>query len=142
VEKEMESVLVKAYNDWHINPTTNLPRFLCLQSQYVSGDLANLDIPVFYHQLNTVDVMDSHGTTIQIPDTISINNKLQPVSASLKRNSFFPSSPINHVKNDQLIVLNSDKFDERCQKLREELQRSMQSTRADLMAKELLPKYK
>jgi hypothetical protein len=108
--KKMQAELAAAYTAWAkaiaVNQAASsweaFPRFLCLQSQYVLEDLLNYDVPVFYHQLNTSDVMDSQGALITIPATITINTQVKPVSALLQRNTFFAMPPLDYIQNVQL----------------------------------------
>ena len=88
-QKEMETYIATKYQSWVKDPTKIVPHFLCLQSEYVSADLKNLDIPVFYHQLDTANVLDSQGIKIQVPDTIDITNIPRPVKSLLNRKTYF-----------------------------------------------------
>lgn len=100
--QEMERHLSTGYGDWAKAPAATLPLFLCLQQQYVINDIINFDIPVFYHQLNTSDVLDSNGTTITVPDTVTIGSASKPVSTLLHRTTLFPSPPLDTVQTVQL----------------------------------------
>ena len=106
--QEMERQLSIGYNNWAKAPATTFPLFLCLQQQYVIDDIVNFDIPVFYHQLNTQDVLDSHGTTITLPDTVTIVGATKPVSALLPqpRSTLFPQLPLDTVQTVQLGDIN------------------------------------
>src|SRR6266568_4712618 len=63
IQQQMQQDLLQAYNRW-IKDQTSPPYFLCLQQTSTIQDLVNFDIPVFYHRLNSCDVMDSRGTII------------------------------------------------------------------------------
>ncbi|MEO8972917.1 MAG: hypothetical protein ABI406_15125, partial [Ktedonobacteraceae bacterium] len=104
--QEMERQLSTGYNNWAKAPATTLPLFLCLQQQYVIDDIINFDIPVFYHQLNTQDVLDSHGTIITVPDTVTIGSAAKPVRTLLPRTTIFPNSPLDIVQTVQLGDIN------------------------------------
>ena len=102
VKKEMKAELEKAYGQWK---QTIAPRFLCLQEGYVINDMLQLDVPVFYYQLNTLNVLDSHGTVIAVPQTITIKDESINIQTLLKRATFFPSLPLDHVIEVQLLEL-------------------------------------
>jgi hypothetical protein len=104
--ESMEEALSSAYNDW-VKTQTDPPRFLCFQPAYVLEDIISCDVPVFYHQLNTSDVMDSWGRTIMIPDTITIKGEQKPVKSLLGRNTYFSHLPLNDVQNVQLATNSS-----------------------------------
>jgi Domain of unknown function (DUF4135) len=122
-QKEIDKELFYTYTDW-FNAVTGkqaedawnlLPFFLCLQSEYVIDDIANGDVPVFYHQVTTGDVMDSSGRTLLIPDTVTIKNRkneseTKAVKALLKRETFFAEPPINVTEREQLAHLNEGKI--------------------------------
>ena len=103
----MEAQLKRSYDSWSSNahPDQVLPRFLCLQQPYVVPDIVNLDVPVFYHQLNTTEVLDSSGETVAVPNTITIGGAPKPVQVPLGRNTFFAHPPLDHIQNNQLLVL-------------------------------------
>ncbi len=106
--QEMERHLSNGYDNWAKVPATTFPLFLCLQQQYVIDDIINFDIPVFYHQLNTQDVLDSHGTTITVPDIVTIGSASKPVRTLLPqpRATLFPNPPLDTVQNVQLGDIN------------------------------------
>ena len=101
VKKEMKSYLERQYDVWSRSQTIE-PKFLCLQEGYVINDMLQLDVPVFYHQLNTLNVLDSHGTVIAVPQSITIKGVDINIQTLLKRSTFFPKLPLNHVIDVQL----------------------------------------
>jgi hypothetical protein len=75
VEGKMQPLIEDAYLEWAKNPTDSPPSFLCLQSPNVLDDLVNIDVPVFYHRLNSSNVMNSNGKPIAIPQTVKIKRE-------------------------------------------------------------------
>lgn len=104
--QDMERHLSTAYDTWANAPATTPPQFLCLQLEYVINDIVNFDVPVFYHQLNTSNVMDSWGTTITIPDTITIDGRQKPIRGLLNRAAYFSAPPLDEVQRVQLGDIN------------------------------------
>jgi len=110
LEKKMMAELAAAYQTWKAAIDSNktpiswetFPRFLCLQPQYVIDDLASYDVPVFYFQLSTGNVMDSHGRQIVISTTIDINKDAKPVGSLLKRATFFFTPPLDYIQTTQV----------------------------------------
>ncbi|NTU53914.1 MAG: DUF4135 domain-containing protein [Chlorobiaceae bacterium] len=81
------------------------PDYLSLQFNVCGHDYKNCDIPVFYHRIGTMDLVNSRGDVIEIPNTIKIkNNDAAPVG--LQRSTFFPNSPTqNNVYEGQFKKL-------------------------------------
>ncbi len=104
IQQQMQQDLLQAYNRW-IKDQTSPPYFLCLQQTSTIQDLVNFDIPVFYHRLNSCDVMDSRGTIITIPDTTPTDNK--PLKELLKRETFFSTPPLKYLQTIQLGDVNT-----------------------------------
>ena len=110
LRKKMGGELEAAYRQWAEGVAANqsavswkaAPRFVCLQAAYVIDDLLSYDVPVFYHQLHTCDVMDSQGVQIKIPESILINGKMEQVTNLLKRSTFFSQPPLKYIQETQV----------------------------------------
>ena len=116
--------LVKdAYRKYESDPTPQ-PDFVALQEIYTEADLQNCDVPVFYHRIGTLDIMDSRGTTVAIPKKIKIPNRNPPpVRLPLGRDTFFSNLPmLNNVQEAQVNSLHTlGHFNERFIALKETL---------------------
>ena len=98
-----------AYSDWVTAlkqaPASwqAFPLFLCLQGSYILDDLIHGDVPVFYHQVNTTDVLDSHGRPVTVPNTITIGSAVKDVQTLLHHATFFPHPPLDDIQTVQLV---------------------------------------
>jgi hypothetical protein len=96
LQQSMTQYYSSKHDAWAKNPTMDLPTFLCLGPDYLTGDFANFDIPVFYHKLTTCDVINSAGKKITIP---------LEFHQQLNRTTYFSAPPIQQVQYVQLIGL-------------------------------------
>jgi len=121
--EEIGRQLKFAYSDWEAARKSkeitwqSFPLFLCIQDAYMLEDIANCDVPVFYHQLNTNDVLDSHGQKISTGGTITIDKVLKDIKALLGRETFFSSPPIKYIQEIQLASFSSDKINQLMQEV-------------------------
>ncbi|HZI48608.1 MAG TPA: DUF4135 domain-containing protein, partial [Pyrinomonadaceae bacterium] len=99
------------YQTWQGNVNGN-PDFLALQNAYVLGDFNNGDIPIFYHRIPSLDIMDSNGNDVQSPGafiyratpTSPQQNQVYQLPAG--RNTFFAAAPFTtNVVNGQLATI-------------------------------------
>ncbi len=68
-----------------------LPDFVVAQPQVSRRDLLNLDIPAFYHRIGSADIVDSAGTVVAVPPTVTIAGAPQPTGVG--RVTYFPGPP-------------------------------------------------
>ena len=87
------------------------PNFVALQTLYTEQDYLNCDIPVFYHRIGSTGIMDSRGSPIGVPATITVlNNENQQVQVQVQgplgRDSYFAAAPTQpNVQAGQLAIL-------------------------------------
>jgi hypothetical protein len=119
IQKSMNQYIISKRAEWTKQPTETLPAFICLEADYLTGDFANFDIPVFYHKLDTCNVMTSEGKPIRVP---------QEIHQQLNRNTYFPGPPLLRVQNVQLMGLQDGSiYRARTEVFGLELERHMQS---------------
>lgn len=56
-------------------------------------DLANFDIPAFYHRIGTTDILDSRGHVVAIPNQVTVNGAL--VNTNVPGLVYYAASPTN-----------------------------------------------
>jgi hypothetical protein len=82
------------------NPAAN-PDFVSLTQPICGPDYLNLDIPVFYHRIGTMEVVDSTGTQVPIPQSVLVDNpaggtrqaRVLGVGGIFNRTTFFANQP-------------------------------------------------
>jgi hypothetical protein len=130
----LRNVLTQKYNGFQQagNPAAD-PRFLSLDQAVSGPDYLNLDIPVFYHRIGTIEIVDSRGALVPIPPTVIIdapgvnpNPPTQPADVAppsppgvLNRNTYFANQPTQTIVDQgQVQILGGGGFAAREQTLR------------------------
>lgn len=128
-EKSIKEIIKEVINEtrtikYNEEKTTGdqLPKYLVLQPS-IEDDFENLDIPVFYHRLGTLDLLDSHGNRVSIPETIDVlpekdknQDKVEKKEINIERKTYYLDNPIEivmeHVKkladNNDLVKRRTD----------------------------------
>lgn len=107
-----EQFLTTKYSEYQNHPSPQ-PDFVAVQAIHTAADYQNCDIPVFYHRIGTLKVMNSSGTTVTIPNDLAVldQNPQLPaihvnVQALLGRDTFFAQLPTqNTVQANQVDAL-------------------------------------
>lgn len=121
------------YREFSENPQL-YPNFLVMRENILEGDLINLDVPVFYHRCGSKAIINSIGSSINIPDTITIQatEEEPPVEEQVKleggRKTFFPEPPGDWVKENQVLRMRDDGyFYDRLTLLEEDVKRALKA---------------
>ena len=102
------------YTSWAAIPNNaEDPKFLALQDANVIPDFQNADIPIFFHRVGSLDLVDSRGTLVNVPASISYRTRpgTQPVQANINlgRNTYFAQRPFAaRIINTQLQALSAN----------------------------------
>jgi hypothetical protein len=139
IEAEFEAGTLEKFDQtyltWAPTPAESPPYFLCLQSENVSSDLVNLDVPVFYHRLNSSNVMNSNGKTIAIPQTVKIKREVHVLKwgdgSLVPSESKIPSVYVG-IDNDQLLRIRI--FDDPGKPLTDTDETKLDSTKGGLIS--------
>jgi hypothetical protein len=105
------------YNAYAAAPTPE-PNLLVWQNAQVQTDYDNLDIPVFYHRIGSLDILDSMGTPllVQNPTIITVLNNATPPApvaqaVATGRTTYFANVPTTTiVQQGQLQALTGAGF--------------------------------
>ena len=118
-----ESLLYKfseEYGAYQVKRTPQ-PDFIVLDPSVVPGataELTSFDIPTFYHQIDTTDILDSSGNPLTIPVNVTVQEDqpppVQKASNIIPAGVYFAATPTTDiVKNGQVADLGGDAFDYR-----------------------------
>jgi hypothetical protein len=100
------------------------PNFLTLTQAQCGEDYLNLDIPVFYRRIGTIDILNSRGEIVDIPMEVVIDNPNPPpptrkvrvtgIGGVFNRSTFFATDPTDTiVKQGQVQILGGAGFNAR-----------------------------
>ena len=81
------------------------PNYLVFQAAYMENDLLNCDIPVYYHRIGSLDILDSSGQVVVVTTTIKIRQRKEDrtgfeevdKNTNLGRGTFFAQSPMAQI---------------------------------------------
>ena len=83
----MAKEIKRLYDEWAKLRVKGVPNFLCLQSKNVIDDLTKFDIPVFYHRLGSIRVLDSRGKKLRWWRTLMSMARINRFGISLEKNN-------------------------------------------------------
>lgn len=108
--------VTQLFNAW--NPLAPAPvpdpEFVAANAPQVAIDLTHFDIPVFYHQIGTTDLLDSTGTVIAVPPNVNILAGVPPAAAPVPSNvgraAYFAAAPTTTNVLPQIAALGGGGF--------------------------------
>ena len=117
IQGAMLQQITNYYNAYAAAPTPE-PNLLVWQNAQVQTDYDNLDIPVFYHRIGSLDILDSMGTPllVQNPTIITVLNNATPPApvaqaVATGRTTYFANVPTTTiVQQGQLQALTGAGF--------------------------------
>lgn len=89
--------LSEAYWRYQGTPTPE-PDFVAYAAPQAASDLANFDIPVFYHRIGSSDMLDSTGAVVAVPAQLNVLNRARTpaptlVNTNVGRATYFARPP-------------------------------------------------
>jgi Domain of unknown function (DUF4135) len=119
IAEQVRRKLTAMWNAYGVAATPE-PKFAALTAPQVPLDLANFDIPTFYHRIGTTDLLDSMGNTIPVPAQITVYNAAIPpapvvVNTNVGRVTYFAAPPTAaRIQNGQVADLTGAPYPGRC----------------------------
>jgi hypothetical protein len=126
-DTKLRNVLTVEYENFQqAGNTAGIPDFVSLTQPVCSPDFLNLDIPIFYHRIGTIEIVDSRGVQVPIPGFVTIDNppgtrqaRVLGPGGVLNRATFFANQPTtNVVDQGQVQILVGAGFAPRVNMLR------------------------
>jgi hypothetical protein len=84
------------------------PNFLVLAGAQCLTDLQQLDVPIYYYRIGMLEIVDSSGTQVPIPATVTINNPAPPPATIafpvvINRATFLANAPATAIVDAQQV---------------------------------------
>lgn len=99
------------YGQWNpaAPPPLPDPRFVAADAPQVITDLTNFDIPTFYHQIGSTELLDSTGAIIPVPANVTVLAGVPPVAgpapSNVGRPDYFAAIPTTTYVDPQVAAL-------------------------------------
>ncbi|MEU5013261.1 DUF4135 domain-containing protein [Streptomyces sp. NPDC021749] len=127
VNTVMRNKLTDVFAEYRRDRTTDPdvdPYFVAMTAPQAATDIKNFDIPVFYHRIGSMDLLDSMGEVVSVPFQVTVNNNQPPPptvqqSTNPRRLIYFAASPAC-VKQVEALD-DTNKFEARVEALMEEV---------------------
>jgi hypothetical protein len=118
IQTTLDNQIDVRLQDYQQTPTAQ-PDFLAFQNAVSGADYQNVDIPVFYHRIGTLDLVDSQGRLVPVPAQITVNGIV--TNTNIGRNTFFavPPTAANIVQAQLQVLNNQTTFNQRALTLRQ-----------------------
>ncbi len=85
------------YNQWNpaAPPPLPDPKFVAAAAPQVAVDLTSFDVPTFYHQVGSTDLLDSTGAVIPVPANVNIlaGGIVGPAPSNVGRATYYAAAP-------------------------------------------------
>jgi hypothetical protein len=129
-----ETLLIKFSEGWgaYQDQQTPQPDFIVMDPTVVpgaTGDLTGFDIPTFYHQIATTDILDSNGNALAVPANVMVQLDNPPpvqMAANINPQIYFRRPPTTDVvQNGQVADLGNDFFYQRVDDLVKEIRKAL-----------------